>query len=789
MILRALITHFARHRATSRRLRARHLLRSGGRVSMRPRFVPGRLFAVVEAGALSTEFETSLVDAPAEMPVAPQASVQPELQPAPSRVAALLSSPDKRPATGSTTPTAPATPRPVSRQSARAPNAPNAPNAQPASPHRRPTMEELRDTLLQLRARSAQLTPYEAPAASPAPPAKAPTASPEAPVKRMRPPLGRRVEHLPDVVTGDVESISTQFAPFVDESLLDTAADVPLDALSAAPVQSPPLSQVHEDEAIEFGAAPLDATAPLPDATPDAPADTLSPAGAAIAVPAGLEQPEAETLRPPSAETTAAASPPAAAIETPPAQPEPSVADQPESDAPGASRTEAAQVAHEAAVEPVEPPADTSTLLEDMPTLEPTAPPDSQEETLTVNQTDRTQSNRTPPPTSAQESGSADVSPQPQDAPRLGVAQDRPAPQPIADDDTAQVMPPSSHTPEALPAAQFNAPPADMAPISPEPLGAPAPQAEAASPLSPLAALPSSVAPVPLRRTTRRFLHPLLGFDPADARVYRGPQAAQIAEEHQAEAVTSGDQIVFAATHGDDSPRTLAVLAHELTHVARQRLPRFAPPIARTEQAAAFTHDEERLARFVEARVATEAQRRMGGPAAATPTSSMPAGAPLLTAPNAPARSLRPVAPDAGRNGMAAQRPVTAPSATPTRGVPGAQPRREGLPAPWEPLPPWVQAGWREQSAQPVSTPPVVAPMSDGSQQLPAQPAAIAAAPTVIRRAAIDRGLPGRLSPPAALQSLLQPQAAHPEPDLDALAQQVYAILRRRLLDERRRMG
>jgi hypothetical protein len=119
---------------------------------MRPRFVPGRLFAVVEAGALSTEFETSLVDAPAEMPVAPQASVQPELQPAPSRVAALLSSPDKRPATGSTTPTAPATPRPVSRQSARAPNAPNAPNAQPASPHRRPTMEELRDTLLQLRA-------------------------------------------------------------------------------------------------------------------------------------------------------------------------------------------------------------------------------------------------------------------------------------------------------------------------------------------------------------------------------------------------------------------------------------------------------------------------------------------------------------------------------------------------------------------------------------------------------------------------------------------------------------
>ncbi|MDQ2999613.1 MAG: hypothetical protein M3R61_21475, partial [Chloroflexota bacterium] len=66
--------------------------------------------------------------------------------------------------------------------------------------------------------------------------------------------------------------------------------------------------------------------------------------------------------------------------------------------------------------------------------------------------------------------------------------------------------------------------------------------------------------------------------------------------------------------------------------------------------------------------------------------------------------------------------------------------------------------------------------------------AAPTAAPTV-QRAALSRSSPGRLSPPSAPAAPHQASATPPALDLDALAQQIYARIRQRLADERRRMG
>lgn len=89
------------------------------------------------------------------------------------------------------------------------------------------------------------------------------------------------------------------------------------------------------------------------------------------------------------------------------------------------------------------------------------------------------------------------------------------------------------------------------------------------------------------------------------------------------------------------------------------------------------------------------------------------------------------------------------------------------LPAPWEPLPAWLSAATPEPAAQ---------------ASLPAE----TPLPVVQRAAATESAGRPASAPEAPAGS---PSSAQPEADLDALARQVYGILRQRLLTEQRRGG
>src|SRR5207253_6172838 len=148
-------------------------------------------------------------------------------------------------------------------------------------------------------------------------------------------------------------------------------------------------------------------------------------------------------------------------------------------------------------------------------------------------------------------------------------------------------------------------------------------------------------ASTPLSQRARRFLQPLVGIDPASVHVHRDAIAEHLADVYQADAITVGDDVAIAAGHPDDTPETLGLLAHEFTHVARQREPRFVPPIARVMNSASTSAnmpgnmtpgrlsdpaDEEALAQQVERRVTRVAEEQVDQ-MASLPT--VPSGSPI----------------------------------------------------------------------------------------------------------------------------------------------------------------
>jgi hypothetical protein len=251
--------------------------------------------------------------------------------------------------------------------------------------------------------------------------------------------------------------------------------------------------------------------------------------------------------------------------------------------------------------------------------------------------------------------------------------------------------------------------------------------------------------------SARRFLRPLVGIDPADVVIYHGAEAAQAAGIRGADALARGEEIAIGTAGSEQEPRMLGLLAHELTHVARYRAPRFVPPVVQGTRipAGASPDDEEVLAGQVEARVRTIAERE--------------ADARVHVAP-------RPVASVA-----TAEAPV-APNA-PAVEEPGRA-RRDwgGLPAPWEPMPDFV-------GTAPAWTPfPDTGPDSAGGRS---DATGAAGGGVAVHRAASDRSEAAAVGPAQAGPG--SGEKGEPAPDLDALARQVYAILRRRIAAERRR--
>ncbi len=106
-----------------------------------------------------------------------------------------------------------------------------------------------------------------------------------------------------------------------------------------------------------------------------------------------------------------------------------------------------------------------------------------------------------------------------------------------------------------------------------------------------------------------------------------------------------------------------------------------------------------------------------------------------------------------------------------------------GLPAPWEPLPNWLDTSAPPAYSAPsaYTAPPLPAP-SPTASGVAAQGATAPAVQFAEHGRAVDEAAP---TGAAALPE--QHAAKFPEPDLDALARQVYAVLRRRLAAEGRR--
>lgn len=266
--------------------------------------------------------------------------------------------------------------------------------------------------------------------------------------------------------------------------------------------------------------------------------------------------------------------------------------------------------------------------------------------------------------------------------------------------------------------------------------------------------------PQALSQATRRFLKPLVGIDPANVPVYAGSSAAQLVSRNQADALTFSEGVALGPGHNSESPEQLGVLAHELTHVVRQRQPRFVPPIARrapAESAATVrleTMDEEVLARRVESRViraAKGAEDRASSHEAVTTV-----------------RTESPLTPDAIA-------PVPSESSV-------TVPDWGGLPAPWEPLPEWISAPIDDTvaSAPAAATRNADISLADTSYSV---------SPGPVQLAGEGRSLEeDPHSAPGALHQVQTTESAKQvAPDLDAMAHQVYSILKRRLAAEQRR--
>jgi hypothetical protein len=272
---------------------------------------------------------------------------------------------------------------------------------------------------------------------------------------------------------------------------------------------------------------------------------------------------------------------------------------------------------------------------------------------------------------------------------------------------------------------------------------------------------PVAASALVVSEANRRFLRAAVGIDPATVRLSRGQDAGRLTSAYRADAVTIGDDVALAPGRGDDTAEDLGLLAHELTHVARRRDPTAIPPIARpSERRPGFrpaspgpAMDEEALARTVEAQTVQAARMRFAPPVF-------------------PARAEAPVAqPFDKQESARTAPPVEDAPAAPDRG------RWGNLPAPWEPLPDWL-APSRSVEAPPL--PVVTVAPAPPAFTTPPQPGA-----PVVHAAETARTLPA----PQQRETPAQERTQTPAPDIDALARQVYAVLKRRLAAERRRSG
>lgn len=257
----------------------------------------------------------------------------------------------------------------------------------------------------------------------------------------------------------------------------------------------------------------------------------------------------------------------------------------------------------------------------------------------------------------------------------------------------------------------------------------------------------------PLPESTRRFLRPLLGIDPAHVRIHHGPAVDRVTAAAHADALAVGDSILLRSGHPEREPETIGLLAHELTHIARTHTPRFVPPIVRDSTATAHpmhsnvraAPDEETVAQIAETSVRQAAREQR-----------------YVTSDEDTLDEPRPTALD--------------PSAEPQPVSRQTQTGRSwnGVPAPWEALPDWLAA-------------PASAPAGPQTPQPDPVTSPLPTTAPVVQAAARDRQRTEKPAPVHTSPETSRHAEDSPEMDLDALARDVYKIVRRRLAAEVRR--
>ena len=306
----------------------------------------------------------------------------------------------------------------------------------------------------------------------------------------------------------------------------------------------------------------------------------------------------------------------------------------------------------------------------------------------------------------------------------------------------------------------------------------------------------SSDVRIQLPESTRRFLKPLVGIDPMSVDIWTGPVSTAITKANRADALAINDETILVGLPIDSqSARDTSLLAHELTHIARQRERRFVPPIlAQSPAPPGAVEDEESVALRVEARVAglTDAVPVDAAPVNAVPVNAVPVNVAPVNATTVPPPSARGdarVAPDGPavaveQGGNSAN--AASVGSVPAQSTPARVPEWGNLPPPWEPMPEWTVN--LTAPAPAVATPIQYDAQSVGVSRATdgAASAASNASPVTVQRA--EEGRTAEPSQESAAASPVPAAAVAPAaPDLDVLAREVYAVLKRRLDAEARR--
>ncbi len=315
----------------------------------------------------------------------------------------------------------------------------------------------------------------------------------------------------------------------------------------------------------------------------------------------------------------------------------------------------------------------------------------------------------------------------------------------------------------------------------------------------PQTAAPRATAPpVRLSVSAQRLIAPITGVDPNSVEIRRDAQSDALTRSYRADALTVDGAVLLSARMTAESPETLGVIAHELTHVARGRQPRFVPPALRLASSSAAMPSLEGLGEEGIALQVEGLTRALAQPGIAQ-SSGQPSG--VNSSSSSGRRSVTPRSPEsvpwsdgvlpAPWELMDRLEALSNPSGS---GARNQNPQRDLQPAASQQ--PALQPA---RYASPVSVRSEAAAFAGGAANSSVSSSVAggnfagigAAAPRSVQAAEQGRSVPtpspaGPL--PKSTEATQKPaNGLSPAPDLDDLARQVYAVLKRRLITERRR--